>query len=62
MVNMTYHYMIISNPTECDSIVKWYDSHNWQFVTEKDGKIVLTFGNNMTAKEKAFEEGKVENK
>jgi len=54
--------MIISNPTECDSIVKWYDSHNWQFVTEKDGKIVLTFGNNMTAKEKAFEGGKVENK
>jgi hypothetical protein len=34
----------------------------WQFVTETDGKIVLLFGNNMTAKEKAFEEGKKENK
>jgi hypothetical protein len=62
LLNNTYFYMLISNSTECDSIVKWYDSHNGQLVTEKDGKIVLTFENNMTAKEKAFEEGKVENK
>jgi hypothetical protein len=62
LLNNTYFYMLISNSTECDSIVKWYDSHNWQFVTEKDGKIVLTFENNMTAKGKAFEEGKKENK
>jgi hypothetical protein len=54
--------MLVSNATECDGIVKWYDTHNWQFVTETDGKIVLTFENNMTAKEKVIEEGKFENK
>jgi hypothetical protein len=62
LVNNTYFYMLVSNATECDGIVKWYDTHNWQFVTETDGKIVLTFENNMTAKEKVIEEGKFENK
>lgn len=60
--NITYFYMLISNATECDSIVKWHDTHNWQFVTENRGEIVLTFENDMTAKEKALEEGIVENK
>jgi hypothetical protein len=41
---------------------KIYDTHNWKCITETDGEIVLTFENNMTAKEKAFEEGKIENK
>jgi hypothetical protein len=62
LYNSTYFYMLVSNSTDCGEIVQWYDSHNWQFVTETDGKIVLLFGNNMTAKEKAFEEGKKENK
>ena len=60
--NSTYFYMLVSNSTECGGIVKWYDTHNWQFVTELDGKIVLIFENKMTAKERAFEEGIVENK
>ena len=54
--------MLISSATECDGIVKWHDTHNWKFVTENNGEIVLTFENNMTAKEKAFGEGKVEDK
>ena len=58
LYNSTYFYMLVSNATACGEIVQWYDSHNWQFVTETDGKIVLLFGNNMTAKEKAFEEAK----
>lgn len=61
-VNVTYYYMRLSNATECDSIVKWHDTHNWKFVTETNGEIVLTFENYMTAKEKAFGEGRIENK
>jgi hypothetical protein len=60
--NITYSYMRLSNATECDGIVKWHDTNNWKFVTETNGEIVLTFENNMTAKEKAFEEGIMENK
>ena len=62
LYNSTYFYMLVSNSTDCGEIVQWYDSHNWQFITEIDGKIALVFENKMTAKEKAFEEGKKENK
>lgn len=61
-VNYIYSYMRISNATECDGIVKQHDTHNWNFVTERNGEVILIFENNMTSKEKAFEEGIVENK
>lgn len=60
--NITYFYMQVSNATECDGIVKWHDTHNWKMVKEFDGEVIITFENNMTAKEKALEEGKIENK
>jgi hypothetical protein len=54
--------MRVSNATECGGIVKWYDSHNWEFFTETDGQIILFFKNDRMTKDKAFEEGIVENK
>jgi hypothetical protein len=41
IANNSYFYMRVSNATECGGIVKWYDSHNWEFFTETDGQIVL---------------------
>jgi hypothetical protein len=37
-------------------------SRGAKFFTESDGEIILFFENDMTAKNKAFEEGTVENK
>jgi len=42
-INYSYFYMAISNATECQGIVHYYDTHNWKLVTEIDGKVILVF-------------------
>jgi hypothetical protein len=41
--NIKYFYMAISNATECQGLVHYYDPHNWKLVTEIDGKVILVF-------------------